>query len=61
VVVGLTVCEMCRGSKEMAQHSFLECSIAEQVWSPCFRWSGILFVQNKDLKTHFENIHLVQI
>jgi len=53
VVVDSVTCEMCQGSEETTQHLFLECKVAERVWSMCYRWIGILFVQNKDLKTHF--------
>lgn len=50
-----------KDTEESAQHLFLECIVAQRVWSLCFRWLGILFVQNKDLKNHFENFHLVHM
>ena len=46
---------------ESCQHLFLECKYAMSVWSMCFRWIGILFVQHNDIKIHFESFHLFQV
>ena len=52
---------MCQAKEESSQRLFLECVNAQKVWSMCFRWIDILFVQHNDLKCHFENFHLEQI
>jgi len=52
---------MRQGSVETSHHLFLECIVAQQVCFLCLRWMGILFVQHKDLKVHFENFHLVHL
>ena len=31
------------------------------VWSLCFRWIGIVFVQHKAMLTHFESFYLPQL
>ena len=51
---------MCQDLDESSQHLFLECKHAQSVWSKCFRWIDILFVQHNNLRCHFENFHLVQ-
>jgi len=51
-------CVLCQASEESAQHLFLECTFAQQVWSLCLKWIAILFVQHKDMKHHFERFHL---
>jgi len=43
------------------QHIFIECVVAQRVWSLCFRWIGIVFVQHKDILTHFEGFYLPQL
>jgi len=59
-VVGcFSECGLCQTLKETSQHLFLECFVAQQVWSLCLRWMGILNAQHKDLKSHFANFHLV--
>ena len=45
----------CNGFEESAQHIFLDCVLAQRVWSSCFRWIGILSVQHKDILVHFES------
>jgi len=58
-VVGISsVCMLCKAAEESSQHLFLECVYAHRVWSLCFRWICILFVQHNDIKYHFENFHL---
>jgi len=57
VVVNSSLCVFCSLSKESSQHLFLDCVYVQRVWSICYR-SG---VQNKDLRNHFENFHLVHL
>jgi len=57
-VLNTTVCALCQSKEESCQHLFLECTHALRVWSLCFKWIGILFVQHKDLISHFESFHL---
>jgi len=52
---------MCRAIEETTQHLFLDCIIAQRIWSLCYRWIGTLGVQHKDLKVHFESFHLVHL
>ena len=54
------LCALCQTNDESCQHLFLECKVAQSVWSLCFKWIGILFVQHNDLLTHFESFHLTQ-
>jgi len=61
VVVSDKNCVLCLDREESNQHLFLECKITYQVWNNCFRWFGILCVQDNDLKYHFENFHLVHM
>jgi len=61
VLVSHVGCEMCRTLKETSQHLFFECAIAQWVWSLCFRWIGILGVQHKNLKVHFESFDLAHL
>ena len=61
VVVNSSLCALCSLSDESSQHLFLDCVYAQQVWSLCFRWIGILGIQNKDLRNHFEIFHLVHM
>jgi len=58
VTMNSTLCALCQTKNESCQHLFLECRYAMSVWSMCYRWMGILFVQHSDLKTHFESFHL---
>ena len=51
-------CVFCQASDESTQHMFVECPLIQRVWSQCLKWIGILFVQHKDLKHHFESFHL---
>jgi len=53
-----TLCAMCQVKEESCQHLFLECKHAQKVWSLCFKWSGISFVQQNDLNSHFLSFHL---
>ena len=61
VPVTSTRCALCNLSEESSQHLFLECVFAQQVWSRCYRWIGILGAQNKDLMNHFINFHLAHL
>ena len=55
VTMNTPICAMCQAKEESSQLLFLECVNAQRVWSMCFRWIDILFVQHNDLKCHFEN------
>ena len=61
VTVNSTICALCRESEESTQHLFLDCVIAQRVWFMCFRCLGVLFVQHKELKCHFENFYLIHM
>ena len=39
----------------------MECKIEDQVWTSCYKWIGIQFVQHKEVKHHFENVYLAHI
>ena len=54
-------CALCQNAGEPSQHLFVKFVIAQQVWSPCYKWIGILFVQHQDMRCHFENFHLLQV
>jgi len=51
---------MCQTKEEVCQHLLIDCVYAQRVWSLCFKWLGIMFVQHFDLKTHFMSFHLSQ-
>jgi len=55
VSINVTLCALCQTKEESCQHIFIECGVAKKVWSLCFRWIGIMFVQHNDILTHFEN------
>jgi len=57
MVLNTTMCALCQTKEESCQHLFLECKYALCVWSLCFQWIGILFVQHKDLIPHSESFH----
>jgi len=60
VTLNTTLYALCQTKDETCQHVFLGCKYAMCVWSSCFKWIGILFVQHNELKTHFESFHLIQ-
>ena len=55
------VCPLCQHEEESSQHLFMECCHAQKVWSMCFRWLDISFVQQNDLKSHFLSFHMFQV
>jgi len=59
VLLNSTVCAFCESEEESCQHLFLERKHAWRVWTLCFRWIGILFVQHNDIATHFESFYLI--
>ena len=61
MMLNSTVCPLCLLHEETCQHLFMECKYAQQVWSQCLPWVGILFVQHHDLKLHFQSFHLFQV
>jgi len=50
VMTTSSLCAFCQTKDESCQHLFLECKYAMSVWSMCFRWIGILFVQHNHIK-----------
>jgi len=54
------VCVLCQAKEESCQHLFIECKYAQQIWSLCLKWLGILFVQHNDIKDHFVSFHIAQ-
>ena len=50
-----TACVLCRTEEESSQHLFIECVIAQRVWSLCQKWLGIVLVQSNEIKPHFES------
>jgi len=58
VMMDSTLCAMCQVKEESCQHPFLECKCAQRVWSLCFKWIGISFVQQNDLNFHFLSFYL---
>lgn len=50
VLVNSTSCALCQAEDEIVQHLFIECPIGQRVWSLCFKWVGILFLQHKLLR-----------
>ena len=59
VVLTSTMCALCKSEEESCQHLFLECKHAWRVWTLCFKWIGILFVQHNDIVTHFVSCYMV--
>ena len=55
-----TLCAMYQLKEESCQHLFLECKHAQWVWSMCFKWICVSFVQLNDLNMHFLSFHLSQ-
>jgi len=53
------VCALCESEEELCQHLFVRCKHAWRVWTLCFKWIGILFVQHNDIATHFESFYLI--
>jgi len=51
----------CNMLEESSQHFFLDCIIAQRVWSRCYRWIDILGAQNRGIKNHMENFHLIHL
>ena len=54
------VCVLCQEKEESCQHLFIECKNAQQVWSSCLKWLGLLSVQHNDIKDHFVSFHIAQ-
>ena len=61
MLVNSTLCTFCNMLEESSQHLFLDCIIAQRVWSRCYRWIGILRAQNRGIKNHIENFHLIHL
>jgi len=61
VMVTSPLCVMCYSVNELAQHLFVACIVAQRVWDRCLRWVGILFVQHRNMQSHFEQFSLCHI
>ena len=61
VTMNTTLCALCQIKEESCQHLFLECKHALNVWLMCYRLFDLLFVQHKNIKSHFESFHLFQV
>ena len=61
VPVDSPICVMCNLSQETSQHLFIDCAVAQRVWSGCYRWVGIVGVQNKEIRNHLENFYLIHL
>lgn len=46
-------CYSCNCPEKTAQHLFLACPKAVEVWSECYSWLGVVAVQPQDIKSHF--------
>ena len=54
------LCVLCGTVDESYQHLFIECEQAWKVWTMCFKWIGVDFVQHNDIVAHLESFHLFQ-
>jgi len=61
VLLNTILCELCQAKEESCHHIFLECPFAMKVWTLCFKWIGISFVQHNVPLMHFENFCLPQV
>jgi len=61
VLVNSPLCALCNMLEESYQHLFLDYVFAQRVWSRCYRWIGILGAQNRGIKNHMENFHLIYL
>jgi len=55
------LCALCQTKDESCQHIFIECPYAQSMWTLCFKWIGISFVQHNVLLMHFESLCLSQV
>ena len=58
VMLNTVLCVFCQTKEESCQHIFIECPFAQRVWTLCFKWIGITFVQHNELSKHFESFFL---
>jgi len=58
VMLNTILCAFCQTKEESCQHIFIECPFNQRVWTLCFKWIGIMFVQHNKLSKHFENFYL---
>ena len=56
-----SMCPLCNLSEETSQHLFLDCVVAQRVWSSCYRWIGVLGAQNKGIKNHLMSFYLIHL
>jgi len=48
-------------SQETSQHLFIDCAVAQRVWSGCYHWVGIVGVQSMEIRNHLENFYLIHL
>jgi len=60
VQMNSVVCVLCQEKEDSCHHLFIECKYAQQVWSLCLKWLGLLSVQHNDLREHFGSFHIAQ-
>lgn len=46
-------CYYCNHQEEIAQHLFMSCPRAVEVWTACYQWMGIPFASHINVKDHF--------
>jgi len=54
VLLGCTLCPMCRERLENAQHLFCTCKVAQKVWDLCERWIGKVTVRHESIPSTFK-------
>ncbi|GLU01659.1 hypothetical protein SLE2022_189580 [Rubroshorea leprosula] len=47
-------CELCGAGEENSSHLFVQCKVARDLWTACYRWWGIKTVTDKDCFRFFE-------
>ena len=61
MMLNTMLCALCQTKDESCQHIFIECPYAQSMWTLCFKWIGISFVQHNVLLMHFESLCLSQV
>ena len=61
VTVDCSSCCLCREEVETTRHLFFECKIAWLVWSQCYAWLGLAWVDHFDYGSHFLHFILCNV
>ena len=48
------ICVLCGMEEESCSHLFFKCRLTWLVWSQCYAWLGLAFVDHSDLRVHFQ-------